>query len=328
MAHPPSIDPAGDARFWEAYREVAGVYAHEMKLVAVERREAAVFDLPVVPRDVPGVPPARLWHNLKGQFIAIDATGFDTPQRVMLALREQIPLATATQDIPGGIRFRCMGPTLDLKQPLGGQRHAIRHALLQALSLRRWWRTTFGSWAAWRAGAVGPVLEVRRIPPHHTWALRQKVLRPHQDIREMAWDGDTEESTRHFGGYVDGALAGVATLLQNAPPTGDARPALAAHLLAHEEGRAWQVRGMATDGPGRGCGLGRALLKFCAASAAVRGGSGPGGIVWCNARTSALAFYERAGFVVASGEFELPHAGTHVVMVRAVRAGDEDPYAR
>jgi predicted GNAT family N-acyltransferase len=36
--------------------------------------------------------------------------------------------------------------------------------------------------------------------------------------------------------------------------------------------------------------------------------------VWCNARTPARAFYERAGFRTVSDEFELPEIGPHYVM--------------
>jgi predicted GNAT family N-acyltransferase len=36
--------------------------------------------------------------------------------------------------------------------------------------------------------------------------------------------------------------------------------------------------------------------------------------LWCNARTSARTLYERAGFVVASDEFEPPHIGPHYRM--------------
>ena len=40
--------------------------------------------------------------------------------------------------------------------------------------------------------------------------------------------------------------------------------------------------------------------------------------VWCNARTTARALYERAGFVVASDEFEPPQIGPHYRMELAV----------
>jgi hypothetical protein len=40
--------------------------------------------------------------------------------------------------------------------------------------------------------------------------------------------------------------------------------------------------------------------------------------VWCNARTPARGFYERAGFAVEGEEFELPEIGPHVLMTLAL----------
>jgi predicted GNAT family N-acyltransferase len=42
--------------------------------------------------------------------------------------------------------------------------------------------------------------------------------------------------------------------------------------------------------------------------------------VWCNARTPARTFYERAGFVVASEEFEPRDIGPHFRMELALAA--------
>ena len=41
-----------------------------------------------------------------------------------------------------------------------------------------------------------------------------------------------------------------------------------------------------------------------------------GGVLWCNARTPARAFYERAGLVVRGAEWVDPEIGPHVVMWR------------
>ncbi|MCW3019870.1 MAG: family N-acetyltransferase, partial [Solirubrobacterales bacterium] len=49
-----------------------------------------------------------------------------------------------------------------------------------------------------------------------------------------------------------------------------------------------------------------ALLRHALAAGAQR--------IWCNARTPARRFYERAGFGVISEEFELPMIGPHLVM--------------
>ena len=44
----------------------------------------------------------------------------------------------------------------------------------------------------------------------------------------------------------------------------------------------------------------------------------PPALAWCNARTSACAYYEKLGFTPRGGEFEIEGIGPHFVMVRAV----------
>ncbi|MCW2985645.1 MAG: acetyltransferase, family, partial [Conexibacter sp.] len=55
---------------------------------------------------------------------------------------------------------------------------------------------------------------------------------------------------------------------------------------------------------------GAALLAACLDHARAQGASR----VWCNARTPARGFYERAGFVAEGAEFELPQIGPHFLM--------------
>jgi len=43
-----------------------------------------------------------------------------------------------------------------------------------------------------------------------------------------------------------------------------------------------------------------------------------GGLLWCNARVPAVAFYERAGFEVRGEPWDEPHIGPHVAMLRRV----------
>jgi uncharacterized protein (TIGR02453 family) len=65
---------------------------------------------------------------------------------------------------------------------------------------------------------------------------------------------------------------------------------------------------MATAPHARGRGAGTAVLDALVRHAAGRGATS----VWANARTPAVSLYERAGFTVASAEFELPDIGPHV----------------
>ena len=62
---------------------------------------------------------------------------------------------------------------------------------------------------------------------------------------------------------------------------------------------AWRLRGMATEPELRSTGVGSAVLA--AGLDAVRAAGGA--IVWCNARTQAMAFYRRHGFSTIGSEF-------------------------
>lgn len=154
------------------------------------------------------------------------------------------------------------------------------------------------------------LFEVRRIPAHRTWELRQRVLRPHQRIEEMNYFGDHDADTAHFGAFIKTAdiedLLSIGSIYL-APLKGP-------HATLPDDGRTWQLRGMATA-PGRsGSGLGAGVLKAAIAHARSNP-AGKGGVtLWCNARQGALGFYEKFGFISVSETFELAGIGPHKVM--------------
>jgi predicted GNAT family N-acyltransferase len=76
----------------------------------------------------------------------------------------------------------------------------------------------------------------------------------------------------------------------------------------------WQLRGMATSAGARGTGAGRALVTEGLARVAAGGGD----LVWCDARLTAVGFYERMGFAVVTEEFVKPEGGPHLGMVIAL----------
>jgi len=139
--------------------------------------------------------------------------------------------------------------------------------------------------------------DVRRISAAETHPLRQAILRPHQDEGAVRWPGDDAADTVHFGAFAGGRLVGVGTLLREAPK-GSSDP------------RAWRLRGMATHpdvrGQGHGAAIVRAALEHARAQGATR--------MWFNARTSAVPFYEKLGFVRSGHEFFVPDAGPHYYM--------------
>lgn len=138
-------------------------------------------------------------------------------------------------------------------------------------------------------------MTLREVTAEETADLRRQVLR---GGRPVALPGDDVPSYG-LGVFVDGVLVATGNVRREAvpgAPTGDG----------------WRVRGMATADGHRGQGHGRAVLDGLLAHVAANGG----GPVWCNARTPARAFYERAGFVVTDEPWDDPEIGPHVRMVR------------
>ncbi|MGX5655133.1 GNAT family N-acetyltransferase [Geodermatophilus nigrescens] len=141
---------------------------------------------------------------------------------------------------------------------------------------------------------------VGQVGPDVVLPLRSAVLR---DGGPAGLPGDDDPATVHLAARTaDGRVAGVVRL---SPAPCPWRP----------DARApWQLRAMATDPAVRGTGAGRALVAAGLALVGERGGD----LLWCNARTGAAGFYERLGFAVVTGEFDVPPIGPHVGMLTAV----------
>jgi GNAT superfamily N-acetyltransferase len=114
---------------------------------------------------------------------------------------------------------------------------------------------------------------------------------------------------------VDDAAAGVHfAALDDAAAVGSGAVARAAPPWDPFDTEAWRLRGMATAPERRGEGIGAMVVAAIIEHVAQHGG----GVLWCNARTPAVSFYERAGFVTRGEEWVDPVIGPHIVMWRAV----------
>jgi GNAT superfamily N-acetyltransferase len=149
-------------------------------------------------------------------------------------------------------------------------------------------------------------VRIDRVSAIVTWPLRQRVLRPHQTPEQMALPDDEDPDTGHYAA-LDAAdcIVGTASVRRESPPWDVAA------------GSAWRLRGMATDDSVRNRGIGSEVLAAAVAHVAGRGG----GLLWCNARIGAVAFYERAGFETRGEPFDEPDIGPHVAMWRHVEPG-------
>jgi GNAT superfamily N-acetyltransferase len=136
-----------------------------------------------------------------------------------------------------------------------------------------------------------PELSAHQIPVEQTRELRQSILRPHESLAQLA----VGEPAEVFAAGVlddDGTALAVGFIAPDGPPG------------------SWRVRAMATVEAARGQGYGAVVLERLLRHAREHGATR----VWCNARTPALSFYERAGFHAISEEFEIVAIGPHLVM--------------
>lgn len=121
------------------------------------------------------------------------------------------------------------------------------------------------------------------------------------------------------------AIGAVATESQAVVGTAAVAPEEPPSILAElKKGRpAWRLRSMATEPELRGSGVGSAVLQAAIDHVASFGEA----LLWCNARTPARRFYERAGFVAVGEEWIEPDIGPHVVMYRLVTGeGKQDEH--
>jgi GNAT superfamily N-acetyltransferase len=140
-------------------------------------------------------------------------------------------------------------------------------------------------------------VQVREVAAAETAELRRQVLRAG---RPVALPGDADPAF-HVGVYDGELLLGTGNVRVDPAPWAPSDPA-------------WRLRGMATHPEHRGRGVGALVLDALLAHARGHGG----GVLWCNARTPAQAFYERAGLVPRGEPWEDPEIGPHVLMWRTL----------
>jgi len=145
--------------------------------------------------------------------------------------------------------------------------------------------------------------EFRWIEADETLPLRSRLLRNGAPQAECRFSEDSLPEAQHGGAYLQGRLVAILSLY----------PAPLADLPG-----SWQLRGMAVEADCQGAGIGRGLLHFAEKALASRGIA----CLWCNARITAIAFYQRNGWIVISSEFLIPDVGPHVRMCRKLEAAN------
>jgi GNAT superfamily N-acetyltransferase len=146
-----------------------------------------------------------------------------------------------------------------------------------------------------------PPLAIERVDPALTHPLRHRVLRAGQPASAVNTASDDNPDAAAFAARTgDGTVVGTVIVAPEPCP-----------FLPDRRG-AWRLRGMATEEAWRSRGVGTRLLAAALDHLREQGAA----LVWCNARTPARAFYERAGFRVHGEEWVDPLIGPHVAMAR------------
>jgi len=120
-------------------------------------------------------------------------------------------------------------------------------------------------------------LHIEQIRPDLTLHLRQEVLYPNESLNAMKMEEDA--NGLHFGVFADDRLVAVVSLFQT--------------------GNIFQFRKFAVAPHMQGHGIGKALLLYIVNFAKAQGGLR----IWCNARSTAVEFYRKAGFVTTGKTF-------------------------
>jgi GNAT superfamily N-acetyltransferase len=144
---------------------------------------------------------------------------------------------------------------------------------------------------------------IQRVTAAQTFPLRQRVLRPHDTVDELSFPDEDNADTAHVAAVDHGTVIGAACVRRETVPWTTA-----------PSQTAWRLRGMATADGRRSQGIGAAVLNAVLEHVACHGG----GLVWCNARLGAVAFYERGGFVTRGERWDDPTIGPHIAMQRLV----------
>ncbi|SHF01255.1 Acetyltransferase (GNAT) domain-containing protein [Seinonella peptonophila] len=142
-------------------------------------------------------------------------------------------------------------------------------------------------------------MKFREIKASDTYALRQKVLRPHLPIEENYYDDDHHAETLHMGAFIEGKLVSIVSLYHRSH----------AQLTSQ---KAFLLRGMATAVDYRWQGIGSKLIGKGIAILADRNAD----LIWCNGRVASKPYYLKMGFRAWGNVFENAHGIPHIVMYK------------
>jgi GNAT superfamily N-acetyltransferase len=144
------------------------------------------------------------------------------------------------------------------------------------------------------------MLSIKTIEASAILKIRLDILRKGMTIDDCHFSGDNDPESIHFAALDNDKIIGCCTLTVN--PQSVIKDSY------------YQLRGMAVLEDYQGSGIGRKLLQ-AAESKLIELGKN---ILWFNARTSAVGFYQKYGYEVLGNEFEIEGVGPHYKMFKVI----------
>ena len=139
--------------------------------------------------------------------------------------------------------------------------------------------------------------KVIQIKSEETYPIRHKILRKGKAFETSVFEGDSLNSTFHYGLFHKTLLIGVVSFMKiNNPNYSDAEQ--------------YQLRGMAILEEYQGKQLGDLLITHGEKQIKKSGGT----LIWLNSREIAVNFYKRNHYKIKGESFEIKDIGTHYLM--------------
>lgn len=143
---------------------------------------------------------------------------------------------------------------------------------------------------------------IKKITDLETYSVRHVVLRKGKPIETCRFEGDDLSSTSHFGYFQNENLVGIISVFK-------------ANNISFAPNGQYQIRGMAVLESHQKKGIGESLVKHCE----IYCNKQQANLIWFNARTAAVGFYEKSGYIKVGEAFEIKDVGEHYLMTKSIR---------
>lgn len=143
---------------------------------------------------------------------------------------------------------------------------------------------------------------IKKITDLETYSVRHIVLRKGKPIETCRFEGDNLPFTSHFGYFQNENLVGIISVFK-------------ANNNSFAPDEQYQIRGMAVLESHQKKGIGESLVKYCEVYCKEQQTD----LIWFNARTAAVGFYEKLGYIKVGEAFEIKDVGEHYLMTKNIR---------